>query len=72
MGAVILPKIQLAFLPNKMEDMNQKVTKSRTIVKHISCKCRFEFEGRKCNSRQKWNSDKCQCECEKANNNKTK
>ena len=70
MGAVILSKIQLAFLPNKMEDMNQKVTKSRTIVKHISCKCRFE--GRKCNSRQKWNSDKCQCECEKANNNKTK
>ena len=53
MGAVIPSKIQLAFLPNKMEDLNQKVTKSRKIVEHISCKGRFEFEGRKCNSRQK-------------------
>ena len=27
--------------------------------------CRCEFDGRKYNSRQKWNSDKCQCEYKK-------
>ena len=27
------------------------------------CKCRFD--GRKCNSDQWWDNDKCQCECKK-------
>ena len=26
--------------------------------------CRCDVDGRKCNSRQKWNNDKCQCDCE--------
>ena len=46
----------------KIEDVNLKVfnvinwiNESNTLVKHISC----EFDGRKCNSRQKWNNDKC-------------
>lgn len=38
------------------------MNESKTIAKH-SCKCRFEFDGRECNSR-KWNS-KCQRECKK-------
>ena len=57
---------------NKMEDMKLKVfnvikgtNESKTLAKHISCECRCEFDDRKCNSRQKWNNDKCQCECEK-------
>ena len=25
-------------------------------IKHISCECRCEFYGRKCNSKQNWNS----------------
>ena len=33
---------------------------SRTLAKHISCKCRFD--GRKCNSDQWWNNNKCLCE----------
>ena len=39
------------------------INKSRTLAKLISCGCRFNFDGRKCNSRQKWNNHKCQCEC---------
>lgn len=31
----------------------------------MSCKCKFEFDGRKCNSRQKWNNDQCKFECKK-------
>ena len=29
---------------------------------HISCKCRYKFDSRKCNINQKTNNDKCQCE----------
>ena len=33
----------------------------------MSCKCKFEFDGRTCNSRQKWNNDQCKFECKKKN-----
>ena len=57
------------YTPNKTEDLNLSVfnritgiNESKTL-KHISCKCKFD--GRKCNSDQKSNSDKCWCECRK-------
>ena len=31
------------------------------LKKHISCDCKFKFDGRKCNL----NYDICQCECKK-------
>ena len=34
---------------NKIKEINE----SRTLAKYISCECRCEFDGRKCNSRQK-------------------
>ena len=36
---------------------------SKTLVKHILCECKSTFDGRKCNSNQKWNNDKGRCEC---------
>ena len=27
----------------------------------MSCKCESKFDSKKCNSNQKWNSNKCQC-----------
>ena len=39
------------------------VIKSKILTKHISCECKYKFDGRKCNSNQKWNKDKRQCEC---------
>ena len=36
---------------------------SKTLTKHISCKCKCKFDRRKCNSNQKLNNDKCWCEC---------
>ena len=57
-------------VPNKTEDLNLCVVnmitvrnKSEILTKHISCKCKYKFDGRKCNSNQKWNNKKCQCEC---------
>ena len=40
--------------------MNKKI-----LAKDISCKCNYKFDGRKCSSNQKWNNDKCRCECKK-------
>ena len=37
----------------------------RTLKMHISCKCKCKFDGKKCNSDQWWNNDKCQCDCKK-------
>ena len=43
--------------------MIKGINESKTLVKQISCECRCEFDGRKCNSKQKWNNHKCQCGC---------
>ena len=29
----------------------------------MSCKCKCRFDGRKCNSDEWWNNNKCWCEC---------
>ena len=39
------------------------INESKTLTKHVSCKCKSKFDSRKCNSIQKWNNDKCRCEC---------
>ena len=46
-------------VPNKTEDLNLSVfniitgiNESKTLTKHISCKCKCIFDGRKCNSDQ--------------------
>ena len=58
-------------VPNKTEDLNLSIfnmitglNELKTLIKYIyECKCRFD--GRKCNSDQWWNNDKCRCECYK-------
>ena len=54
-------------VPNETEGLNLHVfdmitgsNESRTLTKHISCRWN---EGKKCNLNQKWNIDKCWCEC---------
>ena len=54
------------FVPNKTEDLNlsmfnmiTRINESKTLTKHISCKSKCKFDGRKCNSGQWWNIDKC-------------
>ena len=51
-------------VPNKIEDLNLSVlnmitgiNESKTLAKHISCKCKCRFDGRKCNSDQWWNKN---------------
>ena len=59
-------------IPNKTEDLNLSVfsmirgiNESKTLKKHASCECKCRFDGRKCNSDQWWNNDKCRCDCKK-------
>ena len=56
----------------KREDLNLTVFNRitgingpKTLTKHISCQCKCKFDGRKHNSDQWWNNDKCQSECKK-------
>ena len=48
-------------------NMINGINESKKLAKHILFKFRYEFGGRKCNLRQKWNTEKCQCECKKLN-----
>ena len=57
---------------NKTEDLYHSVfnmitwiNESKTLTKHTSCKCKCRFDERKCNSDQRWNNNKCWCECKK-------
>ena len=59
-------------VPNKTEDLNQgafnmitEINESKTLTKHISYECKCKFDGRKCNSNQNRNNDKCRRQCEK-------
>ena len=47
------------------------INESKILAKHISCKCEYKFDGKKCISNQKWNNDYClseyknlTCSCE--------
>ena len=51
---------------NKTEYLNLSVfnritgiNESKTLTKHRSCECKCRFHGKKCNSNQLWNNDKC-------------
>ena len=35
-----------------------EINELKISTKHLSCKCKYKFDGRKCNSDQKWNNDK--------------
>ena len=43
------------------------INESKTLTKHISCECKCKFDGRKCNSNQKRNDNKCWCKCKTPN-----
>ena len=57
-------------VPSKTQDLNLHVFNMITVIresekltKHISCKCKCNFDGRKRDLNEKWNYNKCWCEC---------
>ena len=43
--------------------MFTNINETRTLIKHISCDCKCQFDSTTSNSNQKWNNERCQCEC---------
>ena len=41
--------------------MIKRINKSKTLTKHISCKCKYKCDRRKYNSDQSRNDDNCRC-----------
>ena len=58
-------------VPSKTEHLNLSMFNMITgineskALKDISCECKCKFDGRKCNSGQWSNDDKCRCDCKK-------
>ena len=46
-----------------VSNMITGINESKTLTKDISRGCKCKFDGKKYNSNQKWNNDKCQYEC---------
>ena len=44
-------------------DMITGINESNILAIDISCKYKCRFDGKKCNSDQWWNNNKCWCEC---------
>ena len=44
---------------------SHKIEDVKKITKGTSCECKCKFDGRKYNSNQKWNNDKCWCPSKK-------
>ena len=57
-------------VPDVVKNLNVKVfnlmsrtNETRQIEWHETCKCKCRLDGSVCNNKQRWNNDKCRCEC---------
>ena len=50
------------YLNLSISNMITGINESKIWTKHISSECKCKLDGRKFNSNQKWNNDKCRCE----------
>ena len=47
----------------KVFDLISKKNVLKNVNFHKSCKCNCLLDEKVCNNKQKWNKDKCRCEC---------
>ena len=47
----------------KVFNLMQRINETRQIIWHETCKCICRLTASVCNNRQRWNEDKCRCEC---------
>lgn len=45
--------------------MITEIEESKILIKYILCNFKFKFDCRKCNSKRKYNNNKCQQNCKK-------
>ena len=58
-------------VPDVVKNINIKVfnvmsrtNETRHLKWHETCKCKCRLDAKVCNSKQRWNKDKCRCKCE--------
>ena len=58
------------YVPDVVKNINLKVfnlmsriNKTRNIKFHKTCRCKCRLNASACNNKQRWNEDKCSCEC---------
>ena len=44
-------------------NLMSRINETRHIIWHETCNCLCRLSASVCNSRQRWNEDKCRCEC---------
>ena len=47
----------------KVFNLMSKTNETRHIEWHKTCKYKFRLDASVCNNKQRWNEDKCRCEC---------
>ena len=57
-------------VPDTIKNINVKVfnlmsrtNETRRIEWHKTCKCKCRLHASACNNKQRWNEDKCMCDC---------
>ena len=58
------------YVPDVVKNLNLKVfnlrsgaNETRRIEWHETCRCKCRFNSSVCNNKQRWNDNKCRCEC---------
>ena len=49
----------------KLFNLMLRTNEARFIEWHKACKCWYKFGENYCNNKQRWNKNKCRCECKK-------
>ena len=52
-------QIKKKYLNLSVLNMITGTNESKTLTKHLSCKCKCRFDGKKCGSDQWWDNNKC-------------
>ena len=47
----------------KVFNLMSRTNETRHIKWHETCKCKCRLDASVCNNKQRWNDDKCRCEC---------
>ena len=47
----------------KVFNLMSRTNETRRIRWHETCKCKCRLDASLCNNKQRWNGDKCWCEC---------
>ena len=47
----------------KVFNLISRTHETRYAKWHETCKCKFRLDASVCNNKQRWNEDKCRCEC---------